>query len=44
MWRGIYSGITTRNTPPKNCQAASQPSITAAVVWENVSHTKQCRE
>src|SRR5438445_784864 len=26
------SGITVRNTPPKNRQAASHPSITAAVV------------
>lgn len=38
------SGIIVRNTPPKNRQAASHPSITAAVVWEKLSHTKQCLE
>jgi hypothetical protein len=30
----MLSGITTLNTPPKNRHAASQPSITAASVWE----------
>jgi hypothetical protein len=31
------------NTPSKNAHAASQPAITASVVWRCVSHTKQCR-
>ena len=39
----MLSGITVRNTPPKNAQAASQPSIVAAVVWVKVNHTKQWR-
>ena len=29
----VLSGISTRNTPPKNAHAASQPAITASVVW-----------
>ena len=29
--------------PPKNAPAASHPSITASVVWEKLTHTKQCR-
>jgi len=33
------SGMSTGNTPPKNCQAASQPAITASVVCGNVSQT-----
>ena len=37
------SGITVANTPPKNPHAASNPSITASVVWRSVNHTKQCR-
>ena len=32
------------NTPPKNAHAASQPSMTAAVVWVKLSHTKQWRD
>lgn len=40
----MLSGTTTANTPPKNPQAASKPSITEARVWVNVNHTKQCRE
>lgn len=36
--------MTTWKTPPKNAQAVSQPSITAAVVWANVGHTKQYRD
>ena len=31
-------------TPPKNRHAASQPSMTASNVWENVNHTNMCRE
>lgn len=38
------SGITTRNTPPKNAQAASKPSITAGSAWEKVGHTNMWRE
>ena len=37
------SGMTVENTPPKKAQAASQPSMTASVVWAKVIHTKQCR-
>jgi hypothetical protein len=40
----MLSGIRTLNTPPKNPQAASQPSMTAVNVWENVNHTNMCRE
>jgi hypothetical protein len=36
--------MTTSNTPPKNPQAASQPSITAAVAWVSDTRTKQCVE
>ena len=39
----IESGITTGNTPPKKAQAASKPSMTASVVWENVGHTNWWR-
>jgi len=35
----MLSGMTVRNTPPKNRHAASNPSITASVVWRWVSHT-----
>jgi len=35
----MLSGMTMRNTPPKNAQAASKPSITASVVWRWVNHT-----
>jgi len=38
------SGITTLNTPPKNAQAASKPSITAGRAWEKVSHTNMWRD
>ena len=38
------SGTSTPNTPPKNRHAASQPSITAVSVWENVNYTNICRE
>ena len=37
----MLSGITTAKIPPKNAQAASKPSMTSAIVWEKVSHTKQ---
>ena len=37
------SGITTRNTPPKNTQAASNPAITSTRRCLKVSHTKQWR-
>jgi hypothetical protein len=37
------SGMTVENTPPKKAHAASQPSMTASVVWEKLTHTKQCR-
>ncbi len=37
---GVRLSLTsTGNTPPKNAHAASQPAITAAVVWENVRNT-----
>ena len=39
----MLSGITVANTPPKNAHAASKPAITASVVWEKLTHTKQCR-
>ena len=42
--RFILSGMKTLKTPPKNAQAASQPSMTAVRVWENVNHTNMCRE
>jgi hypothetical protein len=38
------SGISTRNTPPNQAQAASHPSITAGRVWVKLSHTNMCRE
>ena len=38
------SGMRTGNTPPKNDQAASSPSITSVVVWPKVSHTNMCRD
>jgi hypothetical protein len=38
----MLSGISTPNTAPKNPQAASQPSITAAKVWVNDNHTNMC--
>lgn len=40
----VAGRMRTLNTPPKNSHAASQPSITAARVWENVNHTNMCRE
>lgn len=40
----MLSGMRTLKATPKNAQAASQPSITAAKVWQNVSHTNMCRE
>jgi hypothetical protein len=40
----MLSGIRTLKTPPKNLHAASQPSMTAANVWENVNHTNMGRE
>jgi hypothetical protein len=39
----VLSGMTVANTPPKKAHAASQPSMTASVVWAKVTHTKQCR-
>lgn len=36
----MWSGITVRNNPPKNAQAASKPSMIGSMVWEKVSHTK----
>ena len=39
----MLSGMTVRNTPPKKAHAASQPSMTAWVVWVKLTHTKQCR-
>jgi hypothetical protein len=36
--------MTVPNTPPKNTQAASHPSITASVVWRNVSHRNWWRD
>jgi hypothetical protein len=39
MFRGTFSGMITRNIPPKNPHAASQPAITAAVVCGNVKNT-----
>ena len=38
------SGITVRKTPPKKAHAASNPPMTASVVWVKLSHTKQCRD
>jgi hypothetical protein len=38
------SQTTTRKAPPKNSHAASHPAISAASVWEKVSHTNMCRE
>jgi len=40
----MLSGINTLNTPSKNRQAASQPTMIASSVWLNVSHTNMCRE
>ncbi|WP_415624453.1 hypothetical protein [Mycobacterium xenopi] len=40
----MLSGINTLKTPPKNCQAASQPATIASSVWLNVSHTNMCLE
>ena len=40
----MLSGIRTLKTPPKNRHAASQPSMSASSVWENVNHTNMCRE
>ena len=39
----MLSGMRVANTPPKKAHAASQPAITASVVWEKLTHTKQCR-
>ena len=36
--------MSTRNTPPKNRHAASQPATIASNVVANVSHTNICRE
>jgi hypothetical protein len=44
MTLDMLSGISTAKIPLKNAHAASQPAITAAVVWVKLSHTKQCRE
>lgn len=38
------SGINTRNTPPNQPHAASQPAITAPKVWVKLNHTNMCRE
>jgi hypothetical protein len=37
------SGMSTRNTPPKNPQAASQPAITSSTRCPKLSHTNECR-
>ena len=44
MFRGTYSGTTTRNTPEKNCQASSHPAMTSSSVIENVRYTNMYRE
>jgi hypothetical protein len=39
----MLSGTTVANTPPKKAHAASQPPITASVVWVKLIYTKQWR-